>query len=42
MNSMEQLTHLISGLTTHTRMFLDALAGGTLKTKNGVSRYLID
>lgn len=28
------MTHFISGLKTQTRMFLDALAGGTLSTKN--------
>lgn len=31
MNSMEQLTYFISGLTTPTWMFLHALVGGTLR-----------
>lgn len=30
---MEQLTHFIRGLTTHTRMLLDASVGETLSTK---------
>lgn len=34
MDNMEQMKNFTRGLKVHTRMFLEALGGGTMRTKN--------